>query len=123
MVADDDADVADLIAYAFERAGHTVRTVLDGAWALQLIQDLEPDLVVLDHCMPGLTGADVVSALRAHPTTAATPILMITARQPDEMTVHVDRLLSKPVMPRQLTAVAAEMLRLQDVPSSGTQNP
>ena len=111
VIADDDPDAADLVAYAFEGAGHTVRTVLDGASALRLIKELEPDVAVLDQNMPRMTGAEVVSAMRAHSPTMTTRILMITGSSQREMTAPVDRLLTKPVTPRQLTTVVADMLR------------
>ena len=111
VIADDDQEVADLATYAFERAGHTVRTVLDGIRALRLIRDLRPDVAVLDHCMPGLTGSQVVAAVRAHPATANTTFVMITARDPAEVTETTDLLLLKPIAPRQLTAVVAELLK------------
>lgn len=110
VVADDDQDVADLITYAFERAGHTVRTVLDGTKALHLIQALLPDLVVLDHDMPGLTGSAIASALRANPSTVGTTVVMITGQDVAEAAGLVDRILVKPVGPRQLIAIVAEML-------------
>ncbi|MFI7601986.1 two-component system response regulator [Actinoplanes sp. NPDC049681] len=110
VIADDDPDVADLVAYAFAGAGHTVRAVLDGARALEVIKDLRPDIAVLDHTMPNLTGSDVVEALRAYPPTRHTIIVMITGSSPHDITAPVDRLLQKPVSPRQLTAVVAEML-------------
>ena len=110
VIADDDADVADLVAYAFERAGHTVRTVLDGAQALHLIKELQPEVAVLDHHMPGLTGSDVVTALRAYPATARMTVVMVTGSTSADETALIDRLLVKPVSPRQLTAVVAEML-------------
>ncbi|GAB7044786.1 response regulator transcription factor [Catenuloplanes niger] len=98
VIADDDPDAADLVAYAFEEAGHTVRTVLDGASALRLITELEPDVAVLDQNMPKMTGTEVVSAMRTHRPALATRILMITGRSHCEMTV--DRFLIKPVTPR-----------------------
>lgn len=110
VIADDDPDAADLVAYAFEGAGHTVRTVLDGASALRLIEELEPDVAVLDQSMPKMTGAEVVSAIRAHSPALTTRILMITGRSQHEMTAPVDRFLIKPVTPRQLTIVVADML-------------
>ncbi|GAB7046604.1 response regulator [Catenuloplanes indicus] len=118
VIADDDPDAADLVAYAFEGAGHSVRTVLDGASALRLITQLQPDIAVLDQNMPRMTGSEVASAVRAHSPVLTTRILMITGRSERTMTAPVDRFLSKPVTPRQLTLVVADML--QDPAPGGT---
>lgn len=111
VIADDDVDVAAFITYSFEAAGHRVHTALDGAGALDLVRRHEPDLVVLDHSMPGMTGLEVAAALRADAGTAHLPILMITGSQlAGEEIGMVDRLVSKPLRPRQLAGIMADML-------------
>ena len=111
VIADDDVDVAAFITYSFEAAGHRVYTALNGAGALDLVHRYEPDLVVLDHSMPGMTGLEVAAALRADPATAHLPILMITGSQlHGEEIATVDRLVSKPLRPRQLATIMADML-------------
>lgn len=69
VIADDDVDVAAFISYSLEVAGHKVHTALDGVGALELVRRELPDLVVLDNGMPGMTGLEVVAALRAEPST------------------------------------------------------
>jgi len=65
IVADDDEDVRMLIETAVRRAGYTiVASHGDGSSALADVLALDPDLLVLDHAMPGMTGGDVVRALR-----------------------------------------------------------
>lgn len=110
VVADDDIDMADLIAYSFEVAGHTVHAARDGLTALQLVRSLLPDLVVLDQMMPGLTGLQVTAALRAHPGTAALPVVLVTANGGAGADQLVDRLVAKPMRPRELAGVIRDLL-------------
>ena len=110
VVADDDIDIADLYAYSLEVAGHTVHTAVDGVSALQLVRQFLPDLVVLDQNMPGLTGLEVAAALRSDSRTADLPILMVTANGPKNAAALVDRLLTKPLAPRQLLGTMRDML-------------
>ncbi len=64
VVADDDDDLRDVYAVALRAAGHEVREAIDGASALQAVQLHRPALLLLDLWMPGLTGFDVMQALR-----------------------------------------------------------
>ena len=64
----------------FRSVGHEVALAADGAAALQAIEQREPDLVILDHSMPTLTGIDVCKRMKANPFTARIPILMLTAQ-------------------------------------------
>ncbi len=65
IVADDDDDVRMLIEVAVRRAGYTIlASHSEGSGALADALALDPDLLVLDHAMPGMTGGDVVRALR-----------------------------------------------------------
>jgi len=51
----------------------------DGARALELARQEQPDLVLLDVMMPGMSGYEVCAALKAHPATASTPVIFVTA--------------------------------------------
>ncbi|MDI6104331.1 response regulator [Actinoplanes sp. NEAU-A12] len=75
VAAEDEVDVADWLDLVLGRAGHTVYTALDGPTALELIAVRQPDLVILDQRMPGMTGLQVADRLRADPVTASTPVL------------------------------------------------
>ena len=110
VIADDDVDVAAFIGYSLEVAGHKVHTALDGVGALELARRELPDLVVLDHGMPGMTGLEVATALRADPRTAHLLILMISGSDLGPAAAVVDRVVRKPLRPRQLTTLMADML-------------
>ena len=80
LVADDDADIRDLVAFKLEQAGLEVVAVEDGQAALEQARARQPTLAVLDVSMPGLSGIDVCRMLRADPATAGMLIIMLTAR-------------------------------------------
>jgi DNA-binding response OmpR family regulator len=80
LVADDEDDIRALVGLAVRKAGCTViGSVADGAAALDLARAERPDLAVLDVSMPGATGLEVCTALRADPATAGIRILLLSA--------------------------------------------
>ena len=80
LVADDDADILELVQFALEDDGYEVATASDGQAALDLATELIPDLCVLDVMMPKLDGYELCRQLRAQPDTRLVPILLLTAR-------------------------------------------
>jgi DNA-binding response OmpR family regulator len=80
LVADDEDDIRALVCLAVTKAGCTVSgSVADGSTALATARAELPDLVVLDVSMPGATGLEVCSALRADPATSGIRILLLSA--------------------------------------------
>ncbi len=80
VVADDDHDIRLLVEMAARKAGFTIiASVGDGAAALLAIQRFQPDLVVLDVSMPGMTGLEVCRAVRNEPTLAGIPVMLVSA--------------------------------------------
>jgi len=63
---------------ALTRAGYTVHTAADGAQALQMAREQPPDLILLDMLLPGMTGPDVLKALKKEAATAAIPVVVFT---------------------------------------------
>lgn len=80
LVAEDDPDIAALVAHKLRAAGHEVQSVADGEAGLDAIRSGRPDLVVLDWMMPRLNGIEVCEAVRADDALAGTRILMLTAK-------------------------------------------
>ncbi len=78
LVVDDDADTRELYRWVFETRGFDVEEAENGAIAVALAHAHPPDLVLLDNDMPVMTGLDAARALRADPTCAAVPILMLS---------------------------------------------
>jgi CheY-like chemotaxis protein len=79
LVADDDRDILELVAFRLERAGYDVVTAHDGAEALNVAEQRAPDLAVLDVMMPRLDGYEVTRRLRADEATQAMVIIILTA--------------------------------------------
>jgi DNA-binding response OmpR family regulator len=80
LVADDEDDIRALVCLAVRKAGCTVAaSVPDGTAALSAARADVPDLAVLDVSMPGRTGLEVCTALRADATTAAIRVLLLSA--------------------------------------------
>jgi DNA-binding response OmpR family regulator len=115
LIADDDADIRDLVAFKLEQAGLAVRTVNDGLAALEEARAERPRLVVLDVSMPGMSGLDVCRMLRADPGTQGMLILMLTARVQERdveggFSAGADDYVTKPFSPRELVSRVQAML-------------
>ncbi|WP_213006700.1 response regulator transcription factor [Paractinoplanes toevensis] len=109
LVADDDADIRDLVAFKLEQAGFDVIAVEDGQTALEQARSRQPTLAVLDVSMPGLSGIDVCKMLRADPATAGILIIMLTARVQEQdveggFSAGADDYVTKPFSPRELVS-------------------
>ena len=83
LVADDDADILELVSQRLERRGYEVSTAGDGNEALARTVAELPDAVVLDGLMPGLEGHEVCAELRSRERTAAIPVVLLTAKAAD----------------------------------------
>ena len=113
LVADDDPDLLDLVAYALSQTGYLVVKAADGTAALAAFEAEAPDMVLLDINMPGMTGFDVCSAIRSRSTV---PVMMLTARGEEQDLVRAldlgaDDYLTKPFSPRTLLARVKALLR------------
>jgi len=109
LVADDDADIRDLVAFKLEQAGLEVIAVEDGETALEQARAEQPALAVLDISMPGLSGIDVCRMLRADPATSGMLIIMLTARVQEQdvesgFSAGADDYVTKPFSPRELVS-------------------
>ncbi len=110
LVAEDDPALRRLIDMLLSNQGFEVRTVIDGADALSVVEEWAPDAFVIDVMMPRISGLTVCRELRASPRYATAPIVLLTARVFDEDIQQVVDLggiefMSKPFNPRQLVAV------------------
>jgi two-component system phosphate regulon response regulator PhoB len=115
LVADDETDIRNLVAFTLRRRGHEIIEAKDGAEALRLIRRVPPDLAVLDVMMPGLSGLEVARVLAADPATAATRVLLLsTLGQASEIAAGLETgahaYLVKPFTPADLAARVAELL-------------
>lgn len=115
LVCEDEPDILELIQARLRREGHDVMTASNGSDGLRRALEDGPELVLLDWMMPGLSGLEVATALRAHPQARTLPIIMLTARaQQNDIdaayAAGVDDFLIKPFRAGELQARVADLL-------------
>ena len=115
VIADDDADIRELVVFKLRHGGHEVVPVGDGAAAVEACAAEKPDLVILDVMMPGMSGLDAARAIREEESLAGLPIIMLTARaQESDMeqgfAAGADDYVVKPFSPRELSSRVGAVL-------------
>ncbi|HWG98255.1 MAG TPA: response regulator [Pilimelia sp.] len=115
LIADDDADIRELVAFKLEQAQLEVVAVGDGVSALEVARERRPRLAVLDVSMPGMSGLDVCRMLRADPSTRDMLIILLTARVQEQdveggFSAGADDYVTKPFSPRQLVTRIQSLL-------------
>ena len=88
LLVDDDADLRLIAQLALESEGYTVVPVGDGPTAFRCAAAGSFDAILLDVMLPGLDGYAVCRALKAEPGAAATPVILLSARQGEEQIVR-----------------------------------
>jgi DNA-binding NtrC family response regulator len=89
LVVDDEPEIVDILSERFTNEGHTVVAAHDGTKAMRLVRAKRPDLVFLDIQMPGLSGIEVLKAIKK--LDPALPVIMITANVDDEVAAEAIR--------------------------------
>ncbi|MDQ1682959.1 MAG: hypothetical protein QOH99_1500 [Frankiaceae bacterium] len=113
LVVDDDPTITDVVSRYLTKAGFVVSTAADGPSALDLVRRTQPDLVVLDLMLPGMSGLEVCRELRAT-TTVAVLMLTALAEAADRIVgleFGADDYLAKPFEPRELVLRVEAVLR------------
>ncbi|MFM7656213.1 MAG: response regulator transcription factor [Paracoccaceae bacterium] len=80
LLIEDEPNIAEAIRFILSRDGWEVTVEDNGAQALPRVADVQPDLVILDLMLPGMSGLEILSSLRANPATEALRVLMLTAK-------------------------------------------
>jgi two-component system phosphate regulon response regulator PhoB len=80
LVVEDEDALSALLQYNLDKEGYEVTVAADGEEALVVIDEAQPDLIVLDWMLPQVSGVEVCRRLRARPETRNMPIIMLTAR-------------------------------------------
>lgn len=81
LVCDDDPLLVDIVAFRLKARDFIVEVARDGAEALAKVGEVKPDAIVLDAMMPVMDGSQLLRRLRADPTTAHIPVIMLSARK------------------------------------------
>jgi DNA-binding response OmpR family regulator len=113
LIADDEAEIADLIALHLEKEGYHLIKVSDGKEAVRVIQSHPIDLVILDIMMPGLDGYEVTRHIREQ---HRMPIIFLSAKTSDldkitGLVMGADDYMTKPFNPMELVARVNAQLR------------
>jgi DNA-binding response OmpR family regulator len=80
LLIEDEPNIAEAIRFILSRDGWEVTVEENGAQALPRVADVRPDLVILDLMLPGMSGLEILSSLRADPATEDLRVLMLTAK-------------------------------------------
>jgi DNA-binding response OmpR family regulator len=116
LVAEDDPDIAHLLAHYLQRAGFEADLVATGRDVLPRLKKAPPDVLLLDLMLPGLDGLEVCRAVRADHHTAAIPIIMVTAKGEESdrivgLELGADDYITKPFSPNEVIARIRALLR------------
>jgi len=116
LVVEDEPDIRGLIVHHLVREGFRCRAASSGPEALAEARARTPALVVLDLMLPGIDGLEVCRRLRGDPTTAAVPIIMLTAKADEVdrvvgLEMGADDYVVKPFSPKELVARVRAVLR------------
>src|SRR4028119_137022 len=117
LVVEDDPEINALIALTLRVEDYEVAQARDGEQAIRLVQELHPDLVLLDVMMPRVSGYDVAFAMQDRPSTASIPIIFVTAKNEMEdrvigLEIAVDYI-TKPFAAPELLARVRAALRMR----------
>ena len=119
LIVEDEPALVELIRYNLIKEGYEVSTAQDGEEALLLIEERQPDIVLLDWMLPKLAGIEVARRLRSKSTTRNLPIIMLTARAEESdrirgLDIGADDYMTKPFSMSELTArIRAVMRRIR----------
>jgi CheY-like chemotaxis protein len=117
VVADDDKDTVNTLAAILEDEGHRVRAVYEASEVMSAVRRFEPDAVILDIAMPGMSGYDIVKSIRTQFITYRPVVIAISGvyRKPMDVllsqAVGFDHHLTKPVHPDEILNLLAPLTK------------
>jgi DNA-binding response OmpR family regulator len=117
LLIEDEPNIVEAMRFLLEREGWDVLAHYNGADALDVVAREDPDIVVLDVMLPGMSGFDILNALRAKAETAELPVLMLTARgqSRDRQLAEkagVSRFMTKPFSNTEVLTAVRDLLHL-----------
>jgi len=125
LLIEDEENIAEAIRFILSRDGWQVVHLAEGQGAAARAAELLPDLVILDHMLPGATGLEILADLKANPATARLPVLMLTAKgQPRDREAAeragADGFMSKPFANAEILAEVRALTGTATGTSTGT---
>jgi len=109
LIAEDERDIRDLVAFTLRFAGHEVFAASNGEEAVDMAPRVNPDLILMDVRMPRMTGYEACKVMKANPDLKDIPIVFLSAKGQETeiqqgLEVGAEEYLLKPFAPDQLTA-------------------
>ena len=122
LILDDDSDFAENCSMLLESYGYDTSVVLSGAEALAKISDQQPELLISDCSMPGITGPQLSEQIKASPSTMDLPILLMSGSLQCRVAPgkSYDAFLRKPFLAEELLVEVRKLL--QKNPGAGHQH-
>ena len=116
LIADDEPDILEIISYNLQSEGYGILTAKNGNEAVALAKAHNPDMIILDVMMPGKTGFEVCTLLRAKPAFQDTIIIFLTALNDDSTEIKGletggDDYINKPISPKVLISRVNALFR------------
>ena len=116
LVVEDEPAIQELLSLNLTQAGHNPIRALSVEQAQLLMREMQPDLIILDWMLPGMSGIDFARRLKSDEYTKGIPIIMLTARGEEidkvrGLEIGADDYVTKPFSPRELTARIKAVLR------------
>ena len=116
LLVDDEKDILEFLSYNLTKEGFVVKTCLNGSSAIKVIDEFQPNLIVLDVMMPGMDGIETCEIIRANSNYDNIIIAFLTARSEDYSQVAgleagADDYINKPIKPKVLVSRVKALLR------------
>ncbi len=116
LIVEDEAAIQELIIYNLQQAGYETVSAENAEKAMTVINNVLPDLILLDWMLPGMNGIEFARILRRGERTRLIPIIMLTARTQETdkvagLEIGADDYITKPFSPRELVARINAVLR------------
>ena len=108
LIAEDERDIRDLVAFTLRFAGHEVVAASNGEEAVQMAPQANPDLILMDVRMPRMTGYDACRVMKSNPDLKDIPVVFLSAKGQESeiqtgLEAGAEEYLLKPFAPDQLT--------------------
>ena len=116
LIADDEPNQLELMAFNLESAGFSTIRAQNGKEVIELVEEKNPDLIILDWMMPKMSGIEVCRSLRSRSETKLLPIIILSARSEEGdkslgLDSGADDYISKPFSPKELISRVKALLR------------
>jgi signal transduction histidine kinase len=120
LVVDDDDRIVEIFAVMLRRDGYRVESAMDGFAGMKMLEELRPDIAILDVILPGLDGIEMCRRIKNNPETRFLPVILVTGmsarvRRLEGLAAGADDFLEKPPDPVELTVRVRSLLRTKQL--------